>query len=206
MGTDHDDRLLADLAHDLAEVEALLRVESRGRLVEQQQVGRVHNGLRDADPAQHAAGEGTQLRPGPVAEPDPFDRLRRRPADALPRYLLEQREILDELEDGEVRVVPEGLRQVAQPPADLPASRGHRRVEAEQAYLTRRRGHRGRQDPQQRGLPGAVGAEQAEHSGAHPQVDTCHGGRPAVPAGQRAGLDRQLHRASSAARGGIRVR
>jgi len=49
------------------EVHPLLGVEPGRRLVQQQQFGLVDDGLRDADPAQHPAGQGTQLGPGLAA-------------------------------------------------------------------------------------------------------------------------------------------
>jgi hypothetical protein len=181
----HDDGgALPEVAQQGAELDALLGVQARGRLVEQQQFRVVHDGLRDPDPAQHAARQRTQLGPGLDAEVDPLDRGGHGLRDPGGRHLFQQREVLDELDHGEGRVIAEGLRQVAEPAPDLPAGGLPGRVPVQQPELAgRRRQDRG-QHAEQRGLARAVRPEQAEDTGPGGQRDPGHRGVAAERPGQ----------------------
>ncbi len=169
----------SEVADQGAEPDPLLGVKAGGRLVEQQQVRVVHERLRDPDPAQHAAGQRAQPGLRLVPEVNPFDGRGDGLADAARRDLLEQREVLDELHDGERRVVAEVLRQVAEAAADLAAVCGVPRVPAQQPDLAGRRRQHGREHAQQGGLARAVRPQQAEHAGAGIQAHAVD--RPVPP-------------------------
>ena len=62
--------LAAELGQQLAEGHALLGVEAHGRLVEDDQLRAPGQGVRDAEPAQHAPGQGLHLRLGVAREVD----------------------------------------------------------------------------------------------------------------------------------------
>ena len=73
-----DDRLalLAELADQLLDLGGADRVEARGRLVEQDQLGVVDQGLGQADPPLHALGVLAELAVlGARSEPDHVDQL-----------------------------------------------------------------------------------------------------------------------------------
>ena len=57
-----------ELADDVPQREAALRVEARGRLVEEQHVGLVHDRPRHHQPLRHAAGELVGAGIGPVGQ------------------------------------------------------------------------------------------------------------------------------------------
>jgi hypothetical protein len=187
-GHDHGGSL-AELAEQGAEVDPLLRVEPGGRLVEQQQFGLVDDGLRDAHPAEHPAGQGAQLRLGLATQVDPLDRGRHRGRYPGGRHLLQQREILHELRHREARVVAEVLRQVPEPAAHLAPGAVNTRVPAEQPQPAGGRRDHGGHHAQQRGLARSVRAEQAEYPGTSLQAHPGHGLIPAEPPGQIGDLD-----------------
>jgi hypothetical protein len=147
-GHDHG-RVLAKIADQRAERDPLLGVEAGRRLIQQQQVRVVHDRLRDAHPAQHAARQRAQPGLGPGAEVDPFDgrgHCRRHPVRG---HLLEQREVLDELGHGERRVIAEVLRQVAEPAPDLRARGRLAGIPVEQSHPARRRRQHGGEHAEQ---------------------------------------------------------
>jgi hypothetical protein len=90
--------------------------------------------------------------------------------------LLEQRDVIHEREGGEATREADLLRLVAELAADAGAFGRHLRVQAQHAHLSLAGRQRGGQQAQQRGLAGAVGAEQPGHAGFQVQVDA--GQRP----------------------------
>ena len=72
-----DDRLTTavELADDVPEREAALRVEARGRLVEEQHVGVVHDRPRDHQPLRHAARKLVDGGARPIREPKLLEQL-----------------------------------------------------------------------------------------------------------------------------------
>src|SRR5690606_33922448 len=202
---------LRHLAQQRAEDDALLGVEADSRLIEQEQFWLVDDGLGDANAAEHAAGACLHLRAGAILQTDALDRGGDGGADAVRRHLLEEREVLDELEDGEVRVEAELLRQVAEATADLAKIVGVPRGPSQERDVA----VRGLQDrgeyAKERCLARAVRAKEAEDAGASLQVDVAQDGRPPVSMADAAQVDadvagvrvlraylyRQCHRASS---------
>src|SRR5262249_47867223 len=85
--------------------------------------------------------------------------------------LLEQRDVVHEREGGEAAREADLLRLVAELAADAGAFGRHLRVQAQHAHLSLGGGERGGQQAQQRGLAGAVGAEQSGHAGLQVQAD-----------------------------------
>jgi hypothetical protein len=79
--------------------------------------------------------------------------------------LLEQRDVVHEREGGKAAREAGLLRLVAEPAADAGAVGRHARVQAPHAHPSPAGRQRGGQQPQQRGLAGAVGAEQPGHAG-----------------------------------------
>jgi hypothetical protein len=179
----------AEIAQQAAERHPLLGVQAGGRLVQQQQFRFVHDRLRDADPAQHPAGQRAQLGPGLVPQAHVLDRGGHRARHPPGRHVLEQREVLDEVRDREARVVAESLRQVAEPASDLPPRPVLAGIAVQQPQLAAgRRDHRGHH-PQQRGLARAVGPQQPEHSRPGLQAHPRHGLGPAELPGQVRDVD-----------------
>ena len=79
--------------------------------------------------------------------------------------LLEQRDVVDERGGGKPAREADLLWQVAEPAPDAGALGRYLRVAAQHAYLALGGRQRGGQQPDQRRLAGAVGAEQPDHAG-----------------------------------------
>src|SRR5579872_937997 len=69
---EQDRALTCEIGEQVAETNALFRVESCCWLVHNQQFGIVHERLSDADTALHATGECFELAPGDVSQGDNF--------------------------------------------------------------------------------------------------------------------------------------
>src|SRR6185312_8815759 len=140
------------------------------------------------DPLRAEAGQ-----PHQVQHPAHFRVPRRRLG-----LLLEQRDVVHEGKGGEAAREADLLRLVAELAADAGAFGRHLRVQAQHAHLPLAGRQRGSQQAQQRGLAGAVGAEQPGH--ARPQVQVDAGQRPGgaerapdVTQADRSGRHRYLH-------------
>ena len=94
--------------------------------------------------------------------------------------LLEQRDVVDERGGGKPAREADLLRQVAEPAPDVGALRRYLRLAAKHAYLAPGGRQRGGQQPDQRRLAGAVGAEQPDHAGLQVQVYAGEGHRGPV--------------------------
>ena len=80
-GQQHCRALGDDRPHDVPHLVAAARVEPGGRLVQEEQIGRVQDGRGDVDTAPHAARVVLHLAPGRVRQPEGLQQLRR-PAPA----------------------------------------------------------------------------------------------------------------------------
>jgi hypothetical protein len=182
---------------------SMLRVEARGRLVEDQHVGVGQDRLGQPHALAIALGEPADQRGAPVGDTRLVHRLVDLPLALLARDALDLGAEVQERLDVHVRVERRGLGDVADAPLDLQRLLEH--VEAGDA----RRALRGRQvagqDAHGGGLPGAVGPEEAEDLALlDPERDAVHRRRPAVALRQVLDLDHlQLRsRSGHACRGG----
>jgi len=138
------------------EIRAGLRVETGGRLVEEDQTRHVDQAQRDVEPAPLAAGQGLHLGVGLVGQADQGDHLvDRQPPGVHPPVEL------DQLARAEVLVDPGLLEHDADAfavvaPAGLRVEAEHLDVAGRAPPVTLEDLHGGR-------LPGAVRAEQCEH-------------------------------------------
>ena len=112
------------------------RVEAVGRLVEQQQVGVVHQRLGELDPLLHAGRVAADLPVALLVEPDVAQRLGGAFAGGRARQAADPAEVGDELGGGHVRRQAVVLRHVADPGADPVGVGGG--VEAEDPHLAAR--------------------------------------------------------------------
>jgi hypothetical protein len=78
------DALVLELPHDAEELLALLRVETGGRLVEDEHLGGDVDGPRDGDHLLHGDGVGAEQGRGVDVEPEPPEQLGGPPVDLLP--------------------------------------------------------------------------------------------------------------------------
>src|SRR5206468_7864342 len=105
---------------EVAEPQSLLRVETRRRLVEHEQLRLTEQRLGQAQPAAHPARQRTNTLAGDITESDHCQH----PADLVVswpslRVLLEQCDVVDGLEHREGAMEVGVLRHVAQPPSYL---------------------------------------------------------------------------------------
>ena len=114
MGGEDDDLVLREAGDEIAEAHALLGVESCRGLVEYQYLRVVYHRLCDAEPLLHAARVRLNLSACVASETDLFEQPHAPLAPVALAEPLERRHVAHEVERGEVRVVAEVLREVAQ--------------------------------------------------------------------------------------------
>ena len=172
MSGQHHDRCPRDLGEHGPQRHPLLRVDAGGRLVQDQHLRRAEQRLGQRGPPALAAGHGPDPFRAEVGQPHQVEHAAhfRVPRGRLGPFL-EQRDVVHEREGGEATREADLLRQVAELAADAGALGGHLRVQAQHAHLSVAGRQRGGQQAQQRGLAGAVGAEQPGHAGFQVQVD-----------------------------------
>ena len=159
-----------ELLDDPPEVGAALRVETGGRLVEEEHLGPVHERGREVEPAPHAAAVGAHGAGGGVGEIEALEQL---VVAGAQRLRVEVRELPDQpqvLVTGEVLVD----RGVLPGETDALAHRLRIRADVDAEHLGAAAAalqDRG-EDAHRGGLAGAVRAEQTEHAaGRHREVD-----------------------------------
>ena len=162
VGRGHEHRLALAVQprDDPPELAAADRVHAGRRLVEQQQVGLVHQRGREHELLLHASREVLRLAVGELGEAHALEQRLRALAPHVGGHGADGREELEVLGDGEVGIHREPLGHVADARRHLPRCRGHRLAEDERVAGVGRE-HR-REHPDERRLAGAVGAEQPE--------------------------------------------
>ena len=166
------------------------RVDAGGGLVEDEQLGRVGEGRREGEAAAQPERQVAHQRAAQAAARSARARAARAEGPRRERQVLGHAEVLPEAE---------ALRDVAEPPPRRARGRA-----AEQPDRARRGPEQAEQQPDEGGLAGAVGAEQADHlAGAHLEVDAGDGGERAEAAHdaarRRRGVGRPGRRARAAA-------
>ena len=155
----------------LPELRARLGIETGGRFVEEQHLRPVDETERDVEPPLHAARVGLGRPVGRIAQAELLKQFGGPAAGPRPAPVVQPPDDLQVLPAGELLL--DGGRLAGQP--DGAADRG--RLAHDVMALDHRPAAVGQQqrgqDPHRGGLPGAVGAEHAEHRPArHRQVDT----------------------------------
>ena len=203
----HRPPLVPQRPYEVANVAAPERVESRHGLVQKDDLRVVDQRLRDPDALQHAA----RIRPQPAAalgsDAGPVE-LPRGPPAALGGRVAEQapdvrQELFRRAGIGEAR----RLGQKADPAPDG----GVAGRTAEDLGAARRRVDQPHQQPQRRGLAGAVRSEVAEHGAPrdvqrHPVERVMHARSPEAPAERLRELAELNHRHGRVAGRGGRIR
>jgi hypothetical protein len=167
-------------------------VEAGGRLVEEEGLRLMHEAPRDLHPAAHAPGQVPHRFVRPLGELDRLQQLRDQPAPPFGRDAVELGEDEEILLDAELEVAGHGL-------GDDPDRAAHAvgllaDVEAVHPGGALGRGDEGREHPDEGGLSGAVGSEEAEDLPLlHREADPLDRGEGAEPLGQVLDVDR-LHR------------
>ncbi len=179
-GEDDGLALAQQHAQLLPHLVARLRIEAGGRLVEEDEVGIVHQGAREHEASLHAAGELLDAAVGARFQRREFQQ----PRDARLHLRAAQPEIapVDDqvLAHGEIRIEVVDLRHHAHPDATLPRGLGNR--ESQQADAARVRAREPEQHAKRGGLARAVGTQQPVALAARDlQVDARHHLAPAIP-------------------------
>src|SRR4029079_19225966 len=147
-------------------------------------------GVRDAEPLEHASriGVGPVVRPG--GEYDGLDRLVDRLVRLVARDPVEAGGVAEVLPPRQVAVEADAVGQVADPPLDL--ERLASRSERDHASLSVGRLGQPEEHEDRRRLAGAVLPEQAEDlAGLDLEIEVVDGDEIAVLLGQTAGPDRR---------------
>ena len=158
-GDEHRAALGAEPADQLDHVPALDRVEAVEWLVQQQQLGRVHERLGELDALPHALREASDAALRGVLQAHARDRLGG--SARRIRHVTQAGHHLDQLARGEERPEPVPIVHDADPPVDLGLAP---RVVPEHAHRARARIGEARAQRQRGRLAGAVVAEQARHA------------------------------------------
>ena len=173
-GEEHGRPFGDELLDDPPEVGATLRVEARGRLVEEQHFGPVHERGGEVETAAHPTAVSAHGPVGGIGEIKTLEQLDVARAQRLRiqvRELAHHPEVLvagQVLVDGgvltrEADAFPYGLRIRTD-------------IDAEHIGASAGSLQDGRENPHRRGLPGTVRPEEAEHAaGRHGEVDTVEG-------------------------------
>jgi hypothetical protein len=167
-----------------------LRVQARGRLVEEEHRGAVEDGPRHHEPLRHPAGQGEHRCLGPLGQLELAEQLVGDPARLLGPHAEQPAVEVEVLPDSELAV--QGVL-LGHDPAEL---LGQRRVRGDvhpaEVRPAGRRHHPCGQHPGRGCLARAVGAQQAEDlPGADVQVELVDGGEigAGVNLGQVLGVD-----------------
>ena len=184
-GEQHGAALGDQLADQVAELEDAGGVEAVDRLVEDQQLGVAEQAAGDAEALAHAERVGADLVVGPAAEADALERG----VDAPVGALVARRGVhVQVLAAGEMAVEARLLDDRADARQRLRAV-----VLAEQADRAAGGLREPEQQPDQRRLAGAVGAQEAEGAAArHLEVDVLEGGAIAEALPEALGVDGQI--------------
>ena len=181
VGRGDDDRqpLVAQPAEQVPELLPRDRVHAGGGLVEEQDLGPVHQRAAERELLLHAAGERAGAAVGELLELDPDRR------DGLPRLrhrgVEERGEERQVLRDAEVGIEREASGHVADPGPQVPQVLHH--VASQHPGGAGVRQQQGHEDPEQRGLAGAVGTDHAVELARRRRRTR----RPAAPRRRRTG-------------------
>jgi len=191
-GEQHGRTLGDQVADDLPHVLALGRVETGGRLVEEDHRGSADERRRQVEPASHATRVGLRRTVGGRTQVEPLEQLSRPPLCVASREVEQLPDEHEVLPAGEV-LVDRGVL-AGQPDLLADPVRIARHVEPGHLGKAGIGSQQGGQDAHRGGLPGAVRAEHAEH-GALPgeQVHAVEGERVAEALDQSVSLNRVCH-------------
>ena len=185
----------AQLAEQLAQLDPGARVQAGGRLVEEEHLGVVDEGVGQAQPLLHAARQGLDVRVALVAQVDQLQEVADHPPTGGRRDAVAASEEVEVLPDLHVVVDPECVRHEAEDATHLVGVPGDR--PAGDLGVAARRQEEGGQDAQGRRLAGAVRPDQAEDlTGLDVQVDAGDGERAVVALDQALGPDDGTHSTS----------
>ena len=154
--------VVGEVANELEHLVATLRVHSVGRLVEEQQIGVVHERLGELDALLHAGRVGLEIAVARLAEADVIEHL----VGALHRIDVRQAGELAAIRHEGHGIhagdVPVDLRHVADARADLLGRAGD--VKAQHSHRAGGRRNEAEQRLDHRALAGAVGPQQPDRA------------------------------------------
>src|SRR5580700_9623277 len=187
-GQQHRHTLGLEVSDDAEELRGGVRIEARGRLVEDGDLRAFHQDFGKAETLPHAAGEGGDTLVGKFAKPDLLDRV----GDALLAFGEPKADqacgIAEVIGGGEAVVKADRVRQISD--AAFDRERLARRIEAEHAHLAAGDFGQAEQHQDGRRLARAVGTEKSENLPAPDgERDVVDSDRRAVVFGEAGGLD-----------------
>ena len=189
LGREHDRRPVADeLPHDRPDLVTAARIEPGGGLVEKQDPRTREQARREVEPAAHPSGVRACRTVGSVGELEALQQLGRPPSRLVAREVEQAAEHLEVLPPGE-DLVDGG--ELSGEPEQLANDRGLvHHVMPEDLGAPRVRSEQGREDANERGLPGSVRPEQSEDRSLRDvEVDTRERKRRAEALGHALDVD-----------------
>ena len=188
---DHRGSAIPGGPHDRPDVGATDRVERRGRLVEQDQLGFSEERDAQAKALLHALGEAADRVAGALREPDPVERLVDGGGVSADRHVREPGMQREDLPGSQPGLVPEELGQVADPRADGSVPEGC----SKHAPRTSGGSGQAQQQLDRRGLARTVRPEETDELAAPDgQAEPVECGRPAKGLDDPVELDRGRRR------------
>ena len=164
-----------------AESHALLGVEPGRGLVHHEQARVAHERLRDAHAPPHAARETADAPAANICQPHALDKLVGLAAAlALVVHTLEDAHVVEELRRREVRIGLDVLRQVSEGLLERAAVARLGDIAAVNQHVPAGGAHDATQDAHERGLAGAVGADEPDHARGQVEREVVEGAGPLV--------------------------
>ena len=174
VGRQDHHHVLADLGQQVEEAVALLRVQARGGLIDDDQARIADQGLGDAEPLAHAAREAGD---GLLAHGPQIDLVEQALDDVLALLgagdPLEHRHVVEHVVGRDARIDAEVLRQVAQGASQQIGRLQH--VDIAKADMARGRGLQGGHRPHQGRFSSPVGTQKPVHAARDRQIDLVQG-------------------------------
>ena len=175
-------------AEEIEDLDHAKRVDGGRRLVEDEDVRRLHQRVRDAEALLHAARVRLDAVVGTVGQTDLLEDLVHRGLGLATFEPVEAGRVAQVLAAGEAAVEADGVGEVADPTLDLAGMSG--RIEADDARLAARRLGQTEEHEDRGGLARAVRPEQPEDlAGSDLQIELVDRGQRVVALRQRPGPD-----------------
>ena len=188
-GHEYGHALFEDAAQDIPEFAAGDRIDAGGRLIEENNLGRMDQCAREREFLLHAARQRLRQAFSKRGQPRKIEQF-------VPPFLIALDPVnlgkeFDIFVYGQIAIQREGLREVAD--ARLDFFRLGSEIKSKNLPRPTRWIQDAAQEPDRGALAGAVGADQAEHFAAvHFQIKTGHGLHPAKRPGKTLGVYRPV--------------
>jgi hypothetical protein len=171
-GENHDP-FAGEFRKKIAKAHALFGIESGSRLIDDEELGIVQQGLRDPDALLHASGVAAERAFANVAQIDEGEHFVDAAASGFCIQAFNCGHVFQEFERVQVGIHAEVLRQKSEHRSQGIGITGD--VDSIPANRAFGGASDGREDAHQRGLAGAIGTEQSKHAGLQVETESAQG-------------------------------